>query len=280
MGLLEAADAAALAGQRAAGTALLACALVDGRTRMRRLYQEGAAKIRLPAVQSGPLEAVLINTAGGLTGGDRLDWQVEVGPGAEAVITTQACEKIYRSAAGRAETSVRLTVGAGGRIAWLPQESIVFDRSAFARRLEVDMATGSEALVLEATLFGRRAMGEQAARGLFHDRWRVRCEGRLVHADELRLGPRIAPVLARPAVAGGGTAVAALLMVSPRAEGLLEAARTVVGDAGGVSAWSVGGTGKLLARLAAEDGYALRRRLMPLVQLLNGQAGLPKLWSL
>ncbi|TIQ86191.1 MAG: urease accessory protein UreD, partial [Mesorhizobium sp.] len=85
--------------QRVAGTARLACERNGGRTRLRRLYQDGSAKIRMPAVSADPLEAVLINTAGGLTGGDRLGWQVDVGAGACASITTQACEKIYRAAA-------------------------------------------------------------------------------------------------------------------------------------------------------------------------------------
>lgn len=268
------------AAQRVAGTARLACGLRDGRTRLQRLYQDGAAKIRMPAVACDPFEAVLINTAGGLTGGDRLSWDVEVGAGASASITTQACEKVYRAAADRAEVKVRLTVDKGGRIAWLPQETIVFDRAAFVRTLEVDLSEGAEALVLEATLFGRRAMGERALHGSFGDRWRVRQGGRLVHAEDFRIGPEIASSLASPAVAGGRAAIATLLLVSPRADTLVEPVRAIVGDEGGASFWTVGTSGKLLARLFAEDGYSLRQRLVPLVELLNGRAGLPKLWSL
>lgn len=270
----------ALPAQRAAGAARLACGVRDGRTRLLRLYQDGSAKIRMPAVAADPLEAVLINTAGGLTGGDRLGWEIDVGPGASASITTQACEKIYRAASDRAEVRVKLSVGAGGRIAWLPQETIVFDRSAFVRTLEVELAAGAEALLLEATIFGRLAMGEEAAHGHFHDRWRVRQDGALVHAEDFRIGPAIAAALGRPAVAGGAIAAATLLMVSPQAEALLDPARDIVGADGDASAWSVKKSGKLLARLFAEDGYQLRKRLVPLVELLNGRAGLPKLWSL
>ncbi|WP_412033887.1 urease accessory protein UreD [Mesorhizobium sp. B263B2A] len=266
--------------QRAAGLAQLGCASIDGRTRLRRLYQDGSAKIRLPAVSAGPLEAVLINTAGGLTGGDRLGWDVDVGANASAAITTQACEKVYRAASDRAEVSIKLTVGENGRIAWLPQETIVFDRAAFARTLDVELAAGAEALLVEATVFGRLAMGERAAHGNFHDRWRVRGNGSLIHAEDFRIGPDIAAILGRPAVAGGAIAVATLLLVSPRAEALLDPVREIIGDQGGASIWSVGTSGKLLARLYAEDGYQLRQRLVPLVGLLNGEAGLPKLWSL
>ncbi|WP_421915273.1 urease accessory protein UreD [Mesorhizobium sp.] len=266
--------------QRVAGLARLACGKTDGRTRLRRLYQDGSAKIRMPAVWADPLEAVLINTAGGLTGGDRLGWEIDVGEAASAVITTQACEKLYRAASDRAEVRVRLTVGEQGRIAWLPQETIVFDRADFARTLDVELAAGAEALVLEATVFGRLAMGERAAQGNFHDRWRVRREGTLVHAEDFRIGPDIAASLGRPAVAGGAIAVATLLMVSPRAEAFLEPVRRIIGGQGDASVWTVNKSGKLLARLHAGDGYQLRKRLVPLVELLNGRAGLPKLWSL
>ncbi len=267
------------AAQRAAGQGRLFCGRTGGRTRLQSLYQDGSAKIRMPSVQGDPLEAVLINTAGGLTGGDRLGWTIEVGEGASASITTQACEKVYRAAADHAEAKVSLRAGAGGRIAWLPQETIVFDRAAFARRLDVELAEDAEALILEATLFGRLAMGERTLQGSFHDRWRVR-QGALVHAEDFRVGPDIAERLARPAVTGGASAIATLLLVSPSAENMLEPARRIVGDEGGASFWRVGRSGKLLARLYAGDGYQLRRRLVPLVELLNGRAGLPKLWSL
>ncbi len=280
MDTIEYSGISTLPAQRVAGLARLACGNIDGRTRLRRLYQDGSAKIRMPAVSSDPLEAVLINTAGGLTGGDRLGWEVEVGAGASATVTTQACEKVYRAASDRAEVKVKLTVGESGRIAWLPQETIVFDRAAFFRTLDVELADGAEALLLEASVFGRLAMGERAASGSFHDRWRVSQAGLLVHAEDFRIGPGIAATLDRPAIAGGAIAVATLLMVSPRVEAMLDSVRGIVGGQGDASVWSVRKSGKLLARLYAEDGYQLRKRLVPLVELLNGRAGLPKLWSL
>jgi urease accessory protein len=266
--------------QRVAAQGRIAVVMKRGRTRLARLYQEGASKIRLPACDGDPLEAILINTAGGLTGGDRVSWQVEAGEGASIALTTQACEKFYRAGHGHAEMSCRLNAASGARIAWLPQETIVFDRSAFRRTMEVDLASDAEALIVEATVFGRRAMGERVAMADFADRWRVRRDGRLVHAEEFRIGPDIGAALRSRAVAGGATAVATILHVGPHAAASLDEARAIVGDGGGASAWTVGGTGKLLARLVAADGYALRSRLIPLVELLNGRAGLPKTWSL
>jgi urease accessory protein len=269
-----------LSSQRVRAEARLTVGARGGRTWLERLYQDGAAKVRLPAGSRDPLEAILINTAGGLTGGDRIAWTVEVGAGASLCVTTQACEKLYRAAQGHAEAAVRISVGEGGRLAWLPQETIVYDGSAFARRLEVDLAPGATALIVEAAIFGRRAMGETVARAAFRDRWRVRVDAKLVHADETRLSGDLPALFARRAALGGGTAFASVLLVSPAAGGFAEAARAMVGASGGVSAWQVAGHGKLLARLVGGDSYDLRSRLAPLLSLLNGEAGLPKAWSL
>jgi urease accessory protein len=266
--------------QRVSALGRIAVDRSAGRTRLARLYEEGAAKIRLPKVDGDPLEAILINTAGGLTGGDRLAWEVAVGPDAAAVLTTQACEKAYRSAGGTADIACTLRVEAGGSLAWLPQETIVYEGSALRRRFEIDLAAGARLLMVEATVFGRLAMGERTQSALFRDRWRVRCAGRLVHAEDLALGPALAPTLAGTAATAGAPVVATVLLMDEVAGELRDQARAIVGETGGVSVWSVAGSGKLLARLVAEDSYTLRRRLVPLLELLNGWAGLPKAWSL
>ncbi len=266
--------------QRVAASGMLSARMRDGTTRLERLYQEGAAKVRLPAREGGPLEAILINTAGGLTGGDRLAWTIEAGADTAMTVTTQACEKIYRAAAGHAEVDCTMSAMARARIAWLPQETIVFEGSAFRRRLDVTLDDTAEALLVEAAIFGRHAMGETVRTAVFRDRWRVACGGRLVHAEDFAIGPDAAATMGRRAVLGGAGAVATVLLVAPSAAGRIDAVRASIGDAGGASAWQVGPTGKLLARLVAKDGYTLRERLAPLLALLNGQAGLPKTWSL
>jgi hypothetical protein len=74
-----------------------------GRTQLSELCQRGAAKVRFPdADAAGPLEAVLLNTAGGVTGGDHLRYEAKAGASARATITTQAAERVYRRSAGNA----------------------------------------------------------------------------------------------------------------------------------------------------------------------------------
>ena len=200
-----------------------------------------------------------------------------LGSGTRAVVTSQACEKIYRSLGGAAEVTTRLEVGAGGRLDWLPQETILFDGGRIARRLEVDLAADATLLAVEAVIFGRTAHGETVRSGLFRDRWRIRREDALAFADELRFDWADAHLLDRPAVLAGGRAMATILFIGPDAEARLPSRpRAASARPAAVSAWN----GKLLARIVAEGGAALRRVTSPaLIDLLDG-AALPKLWQI
>ena len=101
--------------QRASGHARISLRLRHGKTRLERLFQEGCAKVRLPKTLPGDTaEAILINTAGGLTGGDRLATEIDLAAGTTATITTQACERIDRSTGGPATVSTKLRVASGG----------------------------------------------------------------------------------------------------------------------------------------------------------------------
>ena len=263
--------------QRAEGNARLAFHRRDGTTRLKTLYQEGCVKIRLPRPLPGlPPEAILINTAGGLAGGDRIATEIDVAAATAAVITTQACERVYRSTGEAATVTNRLTVGAGARLAWLPQETILFDGGRLSRRLEADLEGDAELVAMEAVLFGRTAMGEVLSHGALHDRWRIRRDGKLVFAEDFRVCGEIADRLSRPATLAGGTAMATVLYAGHAPERVLEPARAAVGEAGGASAWN----GKLLVRLVAASGLELRRRLEPLLSRLLAGQPLPKVWQL
>ena len=263
--------------QRARGVGRLKAKARDGRTRLDTFYQEGCAKIRLPETFDAGMEAVLINTSGGLTGGDVVDWSFEAGEGTRLTLTTQACEKIYKAAAGTATVSTVITVGAGARADWLPQETILFDNASLTRSLDVDLHRDAEFLAVEAVLFGRKAMGETMAAGLFRDRWRIRREGRLVHAEEAHFGGSVVELAAQPAVLSGSGAFATIVFCGPQADALLAPVRELLGDAmAGASHWQ----DKLVARVSAVDGFALRKILIPVISHLRNGASLPKVWTL
>lgn len=259
--------------QRAEGHGRISVDANDRRTTLRRLYQDGCAKIRLPRTPGATTaEAVLLNTSGGLTGGDRMSWRAEVGANAGLTLTTQACEKTYRSIDGEAEVEVHLDVGPNGRLDWLPQETILFDGARLARRFTVELAEGAVLLAVEAVILGRLAMGEEIAEAHLRDRWRVRRGGQLIFADDLRLED-LSPA---PALLAGARAYASLLYVGPDAEALIDPLRAALGERSGASAFD----GKIVGRLLAADGYALRRALIPALSVLRHGAEPPRVWRL
>lgn len=241
-----------------------------------RLYQSGAAKIRFPSVSGKSVcEAVLINTAGGLTGGDRLSWTVTAGEAANLTCVSQACEKIYRSPDGEAaHLSVKLTLERNSCLNWMPQETILFDGSALNRTLEGDLAEDACLLIVEAFVFGRAAMGETVRSASLRDQWTVRRAGKLILADSVRMEGDVEELLQRRAIAAGDHAMATIALIAPDAERHLDRLRS--------SFPAIAGTafaGKLLARLTARGAYELRQTLIPLVSQLSGGRGLPKVWA-
>ncbi|MEM7499860.1 MAG: urease accessory protein UreD, partial [Pseudomonadota bacterium] len=230
---------------RAEGSIRLSVKRAEGRTRLDRLRHQGSAKCllpRLPDNHDGRVEGVIVNTAGGITGGDRFDWQAEAGPGTRLALTTQAAERAYRAQPGEiGQLSTRLTLAEGAMLAWLPQETILYDYGALERRLEVDMHPSATLLLLEPLILGRQAMGETIARARLVDRWAVRRGGGLIFADTLRLDGAVAEIAAQAACFGPHRAAASLLLVSPDAEDRLDAARRALPAApaeAGASAWN------------------------------------------
>jgi len=270
-----AADAPAL--ERARGRVVVGFAAAGGPTRLATLFQAGSAKARLPRVHGGMPVAVLINTAGGLAGGDRMTAEIRVGDGAAAVATSQAAERLYRSTGAAARVATTLSVGAGGRLDWLPQETIVFDGGRLERSTTVALAGDARFLGIESFVLGRAAMGETVRRAAIEDHWRIRRDGRLVFADALRLVGDPTAILAGPATGGGARAFATLVLAAPDAAGRLDAARALLAASGAEGGVSLVGE-VLVARLVAPEGAALRRALGGIVEGLS-QAPLPRVWS-
>jgi urease accessory protein len=260
---------------RARGGVRLVVGATPGGSAALTIAESGGYRIRFP--KGAACEGVLINTGGGMTGGDRMTVDAALLEDAEAVLTTQAAEKIYRSDGGDTEMAVSLALGRGSRLAWLPQEQILFDGGRFRRDLAVSMADDARLTLVESVVFGRWARGEEVSEGTFRDRWRIRRGGRLVLAEDVRLEGPIAAALARPAVGKGARAVATFLHVGPDAEAQVEAVRAMLDDASsecGVSAWD----GILLARFLSPDPQALRSDLARFVTRFRGLP-VPRSWQ-
>lgn len=258
------------AANRAVGRIALTIENDGARSRRTGLYEDGPLRARFPA---GPaLEAVIVNTAGGVAGGDRFAFDVKVGACAEFTLTTAAAEKVYRALTEAATIDVTLSLGPGAALAWLPQETILFDNARLRRRIDIDAAADARLLLAEALVFGRTAMGETVLHGRLLDRWRVRRAGELVFADTVSLEGSIGAQLAQAAVAAGGCAIGTVLAMPADAAAIDRVRALAFSGEVGISAWN----GFALARLVARDGEVLRRDLALLLPALGGR--LPRLW--
>ncbi len=266
---------AVFASNRSHGLVSLTLAAAPAGGRRVKTREEGSLRMRFPGACAGVTEAVLVNTAGGIAGGDRFGVKLALEADARLVVTTASAEKVYRSLGPDASVDVTATLGAGAELTWLPQETILFDRARLVRNVDIALAPGARLTFAETVVFGRAAMGETVQDGRFADRWRVRRDGRLLFADNFRLDGRIADRLAEAAVCSGHAAIGTVLIVPGDDAGVAAvraAADAFLGQVG-VSTWG----GIALARLCAADGAALRHDLIAVLSAL-GHRALPRLW--
>ena len=253
-------------------------AVIGPAGRLSRLWQGGSAKAILPRMHGRAAEVVFLNTAGGLTGGDQLDYSLSLAAGARAVGTTQTAERAYLSRTGGARVDVTLTLGAGARLHWLPQELILFEGASIDRRLRVEMAENAEFIMLETLVLGRAAMGERLTQLALRDRREVIRGGRPAMVEAIRLSDAD---LVRPGAAGlnGAVALATLALFAPDAVDRLARLRAVLPAEGAVRAAASAWEGKLVVRFMAPEAWPLRQAVAVAVATLTGGA-LPRVWQI
>ncbi|WP_323778189.1 urease accessory protein UreD, partial [Leisingera sp.] len=246
----------------------------DGCSRLKTLHQLGALKLLFPKGRPD-VEAIAVNTAGGITGGDDFRLSATALADAGLTVTTQAAERIYRALPGQtARVETRLCAKAGARLNWLPQETILFNGCALHRRLIAELEPGAQFLLVEPFIFGRAAMGETLTHAAVRDRIEIRRGGSPIYLDATALAGDAAAMLQRRAVAGGAGAMASLVLVAPEAEVQLAPLRRMLPQTAGASLL---GPDLLVLRLLARDGFALRQCLVPVLERLL-PAGLPRTW--
>lgn len=273
----DATPADALAVVRATGEVSARFKRVGAATRLDALWETGGYRLKFPDVGDGSYEAIVVNTGGGVAGGDRVLLDLVARARTRVTGTTASAERVYRSNGPTADVTVRLEAERGATLAWLPHETILFSGARLVRRFDVSLAADARLVMAEMLVLGRTGSGEVLGDGTLRDNWRVRREGRLVLADTVRLAGNLGAMLARPAVTASASCVATLLIAAPEAEDRLEAARAALGDTGGrtaVSAWN----GLLVMRSVGHAAAAIKddlRRLLQAVHLCD----LPRAWA-
>src|SRR5258708_5355677 len=230
----------------------------DKGTRVMDVFQRAPIRIMFPRTADDALdEAVLVNTAGGIAGGDRLEMDVTALGNASIAGTSQAAGKVYRALNEPARITTRLKAYEVAKLAWLPQETIVFNWGRLCRETEIELSSTAELLALEWLVLGRTAHGEDMVGGHITDSWRVKKDDRLIWADSFRITDETFAHLHRKALLSNCRAVGTLIYSGPDPGARLEFLRDVVRSLEcQCAATSVGGL--IIVRFAARVLYDLR----------------------
>jgi urease accessory protein len=270
--------------QRADGSGRVVLRGSEKGARIVDLFQRSPIRIMFPRTSSDAIEeAVFLNTAGGIAGGDRLESAVTALTNASIAVSSQAAEKVYRALNEPARIATKLKACESARLAWLPQETIVFNWGCLSRQTEIELSSGAELLALEWLVLGRVAHGEEVIGGYILDSWRVKKDGRLIWADSFRATNEIFPHLHRKALLSDCKAVGTLIYFGPDIETRLEFLRDIAPSLEcHCAATSVGGL--IIVRFAATVSYDLRLALRSFLHQFSRELGpgpfrVPKMWT-
>lgn len=270
--------------QRSDGAGRVVVSGSENGSRIMDVFQRSPIRIMFPRDGGAAAEeAVFINTAGGVAGGDRLESDVTALANASLAVTSQAAEKVYRALDEPACIATRLRVSENARLAWLPQETIVFNQARLRRKTEIDLSSRAEFLGLEWLVLGRAAHGEGVIGGHISDGWLVKKDGRLIWADTFRVTDEVFPYLHRKALLSDCNAFATLIYFGPDLGTRLELLRNVASSTECHCA-PTSVNGLIIVRFAASDSFDLRVALRSFLQQFSEERGrgpfrVPKMWS-
>lgn len=137
--------------------------------------------------EGGVCHVYLLHPPGGVVAGDQLSISADVQSDAQALITTPAAGKFYRSEGGEARQTVNLMVSEHASLEWLPQETIVYEGARLNSSMHIELAEHARFIGWEILALGRPAAGEGFANGAATLNWRISRTGRLVYIERLRL---------------------------------------------------------------------------------------------
>ncbi|MEH2204391.1 MAG: urease accessory protein UreD [Nostoc sp.] len=151
----------------------------QGKTQLLYSHHQAPLKVQRPFYPEGEkvCHSVILHTAGGMVGGDRLSSNIHLQPQTQALITTAAASKIYRSNGLQVRQNIEMQVDTGACLEWLPQETILFNDAIYRQDLRVELATGGSWLGWEITRFGRSARGEKFLQGEWRSHTEIWQEG-------------------------------------------------------------------------------------------------------
>jgi urease accessory protein len=135
---------------------------INGATRPIHVQTQAPLRVQRPHYPEGPLTCytTVVHTAGGMVGGDELMQNIHLQPRSQALITTPAATKVYRSIAPTCQQITTIQLDAASYLEWFPQETIVFNAAKYHQQLRINLDPGAVAVLWDVTRFGRTARGE------------------------------------------------------------------------------------------------------------------------
>lgn len=273
------AQAAPVPDQDRSDTARLSLAFADdaGTTRLVGREHVGPLRVQKPLYPEGGAvcHAIVVHPPGGVVGGDRLLVEAAVGADARALLTSPGAAKWYKANGKVSRQQVRLDVGPGASLEWMPQEAIVFDAADVRLEHAVTLAADAVYIGCDIVCLGRRASGEGFDAGSIAQRTQIRRDDKIIWWEQGKLAG--ADMLASPLAMHGRSVCATMLaagptLPAPRHAALLAALRGLPETDAGEASALFGATqlkGVLLLRYLGDDSEAARRRMLAAWSLLR-----------
>ena len=260
----------------------------DNTTRLTRRQHTGPLRVQKPLYPEHPstCHAIIIHPPGGVVGGDELHMQFDTGPRARAFLSTPGAAKWYRANGHRSRQQLRIRVGAGASLEWLPQETILFNAADVVFDTIIDLGTDASYIGCEILCFGRKASGETFDQGLVQQSMMIRREGKPLWLEQgaLVAGSR---QMQSPLGLGGHSVCASLIAVGGASSTVLlgalreqcAASSDGLGQYGVTQMKSV-----IIVRYLGNNSEVARRVMLAAWQvlrpaLLNRDAVIPRIWN-
>jgi urease accessory protein len=250
-----------------------------------RAYAESPLKWLTPANRGTAAWLFAASYGGGLVGGDHLSIEVDVDPGAAALLSTQASTKVYRSPAG-ASARLAARVGADGVLVSLPDPVVCFASSDYRQTQAFTIHPSAGLVALDWVTSGRRGAGERWVFDAYASTTVLRVGERLVLHDAVRLsasdgnlGARAGriDVLAAVVIAGERLAAMAAGVMANVAARPVERRAAVLVSAAPLPGQANAPPGCVL-RVAGTEVEEVRRLLRTLLDFVPGLLG-DDLWA-
>ncbi len=179
-----------------------------------RRHQGPLRVLRYRVDGAGLLEEVLVHPPGGIAGGDRLEYALNLGARSDVLVTSVGATKWYRAGVRTAYQTLDATVEAGARLAWLPLENILYAGARPVISTRFRLGEDATLFYADVVCLGRPACGEQFDDGCWRQCTEMERDGRLIWLEQVHFEAR-SIMASSPAGLAGHPVVGTVVYAGP-----------------------------------------------------------------